>query len=123
MNTINAIGYLGRDIAFYPGKKGKKAVAIANLAIDNGKDFDPTWIRVKTFGKAAEAAKDLAKGARVAISGRLQNNNYKGKDGEDVYSFEIVIPFFTFLSEKATQEDEEDSDDGDVTYDADGCPI
>jgi single-strand DNA-binding protein len=49
--------------------------------VDNGAN-DPTYVDVSTFDKAADAcAEHLAKGRRIAVSGRLVYREWEAEDG------------------------------------------
>ena len=48
------------------------------------------WHSVVLWGKAAEHAGSLTKGARVAIEGKLQTRSWDGKDGKKQYKTEVV---------------------------------
>ena len=51
-----------------------------------------------TFGKQAEnCEKYLQKGRLVAVQGRIQTGSYKNKDGQTVYTTDVVADRVEFL--------------------------
>jgi len=56
------------------------------------------WIRVVTFNKLAEiSAKHLHKGARIAISGTLDQNKWTDKEGNNHSTFQILGNTLEFI--------------------------
>lgn len=57
------------------------------------------------FGKQAEfVEKYLKKGTKVVVTGRIQNDNYTNKDGQKVYSVQIIVEEIEFAESKAGAE-------------------
>ena len=64
-------------------------------------DFIPCVV----FGKGGEfAEKYLRKGTKVAVVGRIQTGSYTNKDGQKVYTTEIVVEEQEFAESKAAQQ-------------------
>ena len=63
------------------------------------------------FGKTAEfCEKYLNKGTKIVLSGRLENNNYTNKDGQQVRDNRIIAEEIEFAeSKKASTENQEAS--------------
>ncbi len=102
MNSVVLIGRLTRDpeVRYSPGSQ--LAVATFNLAIDRpvraGKERQTDFPRITVFGKLAEnCEKYLAKGRLVAINGRLQTGSYQNKNGDTVYTTDVVANNVEFL--------------------------
>lgn len=73
---------------------------------------DADFFNCVSFGKQAEfVEKYMKKGSKVLISGRLENDNYKNKDGQMVYSNQISIEEIEFAEGKKAAE-EKPKDDG-----------
>ena len=98
INKVILIGNLGADpeIKYMPSGE---AVANLNLATseswkdkNTGEQVERTeWHRVVMFRRLAEIAGEyLKKGSKVYIEGRLQTRKWKGQDGQDRYTTEIV---------------------------------
>ena len=74
-----------------------------NRKQDNGQNAD--FINCISFGKGGEfAEKYLHKGTKIAIVGRLQTGSYTNKDGQKVYTTDVVVDEQEFVeSKKNTQ--------------------
>ena len=66
-----------------------KYTLAVNRSFDHGKaDF----INCVAFGKAAEfAEKYFRKGNKIDVSGRIQTGNYTNKDGQKVYTTDVIV--------------------------------
>ena len=90
MNKVLLIGRLIKDVEISEGKKS--TVGHYTLAIDNGRDYDASFIRCTAFGKSAEfAEKYFSKGLRVAVEGRIQSGSYEDKDGFTHYTTDVIV--------------------------------
>lgn len=90
---------------------GDKPMCIARytLAVDrrfkregqDGADFIPCV----AFGKGGEfVEKYCKKGTKLAVSGRIQTGSYTNRDGQKVYTTEIVVEEQEFAESKAAQQ-------------------
>ena len=127
MNKCMMMGRLTKDpeIMYTNGGKtiGKFSIAVDRRFKQDGQP-DADFFNCVTFGKQAEfVEKYLHKGTKIAIVGEVQNNNYKNKDGQTVYSTQIVINEIEFAESKRSQDGGKASDNGnewmDVTDSAD----
>lgn len=106
MNKVILIGRLTND----PEVKytqGENAMCIArySLAVDRKfkREGEQTadFIRCVAFGKNGEfAEKYLKKGTKIAVEGRIQTGSYDGKDGNKVYTTDIVVEAHEFCESK-----------------------
>lgn len=101
MNSVQLIGRLTRDPEVRY-TSGQMAVATFTVAIDRptraGEDRVTDFPRVTVFGRQAEnCEKYLAKGRRVAVEGRIQTGSYKNKDGNTVYTTDVVANRVEFI--------------------------
>jgi len=105
MNSVHLVGNLGADPSARVSPNGATVLKLrvaTTERVKKGEEFvDHTeWHSVVTFGKRAEAlAKFLAKGHRVAVSGRLRTSSYE-KDGVKHYSTEIIADDVESLTPK-----------------------
>ena len=99
LNKVMLIGNLGNDPEIRHTNSGM-AVATLSLATaeswkdrDSGETRDKTeWHRVVFFGRVAEVAEQyLKKGSQIYIEGRLQTRKWQNKEGQDVYTTEVVV--------------------------------
>ena len=105
MNKVILMGRLTRD----PEVRytdGGVSIAKFSLAVDRRfrRDNGPTadFFNCTSFGKQAEfVEKYLRRGTKILLSGRIENNNYINKDGEKVYSIQIVTEELEFAESKA----------------------
>lgn len=102
MNNWHGIGNLTRDpeLRYSTGEK-QTAVCKFTVAINDGYgDKQQTnYIPVTVFGKQAESCeKYLSKGKKVAVSGRIQTGSYTNKEGNKVYTTDIIADRVEFLS-------------------------
>lgn len=113
MNKVELMGRLTRDpeIRYSQDEKGT-CVARYTLAVDRrfkqeGEE-NADFIRCVVFGKQGEAAeKYLAKGRKVAVVGRIHTGSYTNKDGQKVYTTDVIVEEQHFCDWK-------DRDGGDV---------
>lgn len=106
MNKVHLLGRLTRDPEVRYSEGSNLAVARYTLAVDRRfkKDGEPTadFIRCVTFGKNAEfVEKYLRQGSKIAVSGRIQTGSYTDKDGNKVYTTDVVVEEHEFAESKA----------------------
>jgi single-strand DNA-binding protein len=91
--------------------QGQETMAIARytLAVDRKykREGEPTadFINCVAFGKSAEfAEKYLQQGTKIIIEGRIQTGSYTNKDGQKVYTTDVLVENQEFAESKASQE-------------------
>ena len=102
MNHAHLIGYLGNDPEIKEANGttyARLSLAVSNVFRDKKGDRQETtdWIPIVAFRGLAKSLEQLQKGARIAVSGRIQVQPYE-KDGEKRISFEVVARSITFLT-------------------------
>ena len=104
MNTVALIGNLASEVELKDVGDDKK-VANFLLAVDRpGQDAGADFIRVSTWNRQAETcAEFLAKGARVAIDGRLRSRSWE-EDGKRRNAVEVVANRVQFLDSRREAE-------------------
>ena len=104
MNKAILMGRLTRD----PETRNTNGLAITRytLAVDrrykdeNG-ETEADFLNIVAFGKAAEFAdKYFRKGTKVLVNGRIQTGSYTNKDGNKVYTTDIVVEDQEFAESK-----------------------
>lgn len=101
MNSVVLIGRLTRDPEVrYTGDQ--MAIANFSVAIDRPPRRDGTketdFPRITVFGRQAEnCEKYLRKGRLVAVQGRIQTGSYTNKNGDKVYTTDVVADRVEFL--------------------------
>lgn len=111
MNKVILMGRLTRDPEVrYSQGETSMAVARYTLAVDRkGKrDSDQQsadFISCVAFGKAGEwAEKWLRKGIKIAITGRIQTGSYTNREGQKVYTTDVIIEEQEFAESRAASE-------------------
>ncbi len=107
MNKVILMGRLTRDPDVrYSQGDSSMAIARYSLAVDRrfnrGNDENNTdFINIVAFGKAGEfAEKYLHKGTKVLVTGRIQTGSYTNKDGQKVYTTDVVAEDQEFAESK-----------------------
>ena len=105
MNSVVLIGRLTKDVDLRYSNN-QTAVGRFSLAVDrHDKDKNCDFINCIAFGKSAEnLEKYVKKGNKVAISGRIQTGSYTNKDGNKVYTTDIVAERVEFIESKEQEE-------------------
>lgn len=107
MNSVQLVGRLTRD----PDVRytdGGTTVARFTLAVDrrfkkDGGD-EADFISCVAFGKTAEfLEKWFRKGQRLGLTGRIQTGSYTNKDGQKIYTTEVIVENTEFVESKAAE--------------------
>ena len=105
MNKVILMGRLARDPEVRYGGANNTAVAKYSLAVprkfkrDGDQECD--FINCVAFGKLGEfAEKYLRKGIKIVIVGRIQTGSYTNKDGQKVYTTDVVVEEQEFAESK-----------------------
>lgn len=109
MNKVIIIGRLVRDPEIRHGGSNNTAVSKFTLAVDRKykKDGEPTadFINCTAFGKPAEfEEKYFKKGTKVCISGHIQTGSYINRDGNKVYTTDVIVEEQEFAESKAASQ-------------------
>lgn len=91
MNNVTLSGRLGNDLELYSTNSNKEYTRF-NLAVTDDFNKEKTnWIPVVLWGKLAVNMVNLiGKGNRIIVQGKLETNNYKDKNGNEVRGFNIT---------------------------------
>ena len=108
MNKVILMGRLTRDPEVrYTQGENAMAVAKYTLAVDrrrgkgSGDEQQADFISCTAFGKSGEfAEKYLHKGTKICVSGRIQTGSYTNKDGNKVYTTDVVVEDQEFAESK-----------------------
>ena len=110
MNKVVLVGRLTRDPEVrYSQGDSATAVARYTVAVDRRfkRDGEPTadFIPCVVFGRSAEfAEKYFRQGMRISVSGRIQTGSYTNRDGQKVYTTEVVVEEQEFAESKAASD-------------------
>ena len=113
MNRVILMGRLTRNPDIRYSQSGDNmAIARFTLAVDrrgrkseNGSDQQSAdFISCVCFGKTAEFAdKYLRQGTKIAVTGRIQTGSYTNRDGQKVYTTDVVLDDIEFAESKNAQ--------------------
>ena len=103
MNKVILSGRLTKDVDLRTGNTTFARFSMAvnrNFKNQDGK-YDADFPGCVAFGKNAEnIAKYFHKGSAIIIIGRIQTGSYKNKDGQTVYTTDVVVDEFEFGEKK-----------------------
>ena len=100
MNKVILMGRLTRepDVRYSQNADGSMAVARYTLAVDrrrarnNNDEQSADFISCVAFGRSGEfAEKYLHQGTKIVVTGRIQTGSYTNKDGQRVYTTDVVV--------------------------------
>lgn len=107
MNKVILMGRLTRDPEVrYSQGDNSMAIARYSLAVDrrykrDGDEQTADFINCVAFGKSGEfAEKYLHKGTKIAVVGRIQTGSFTNKDGQKVYTTDVVVEEQEFAESK-----------------------
>ena len=105
------MGRLTRDAEVrYSQGDASTAVARFSLAVDrrfkrDGDEQTADFIGCVAFGRTAEFMERFGrKGTKFVVEGRIQTGSYTNKDGQRVYTTDVVVENIEFAESKASGE-------------------
>ncbi|MDO4265469.1 MAG: single-stranded DNA-binding protein [Eubacteriales bacterium] len=113
MNKVIIMGRLTRDPDIrYTQGDNSMAIARYTVAVDRRMRRDAAdgqqtadFIGCVAFGRQAEfAERYLHQGTKILATGRIQTGSYVNKDGQKVYTTDVVIEDQEFAESKAAQD-------------------
>ena len=111
MNKVILMGRLTRDpeVRYSQGGENSLAIARYTLAVDRRfrRDGEATadFINCVSFGRTAEfAEKYYRQGLKIVVSGRIQTGSYTNRDGQKVYTTEVVVEEQEFAESKSASD-------------------
>ena len=129
MNKIILSGNLTKDVELRYTQSGKAVVKVGigvsrKIKNSDGK-YDSDFFNLVAWEKTAEFfGKYLAKGSKVLIEGRLQNNDYTDKNGVKHYAVDVIVENVEFAGSKVEKKSDEPKDEFDGTpVDDDDMPF
>lgn len=109
MNKVILMGRLVRDPEVRYGGANNTAVARYTLAVDRRfkreGEASADFIPCISFGRTAEfTEKYLKQGTKITISGRIQTGSYTDKDGNKVYTTDVIVEEQEFCESKGSNQ-------------------
>jgi single-strand DNA-binding protein len=110
MNKVILMGRLTRDAEIrYSQGENSTAVARFTMAVDRrfrrdgSNDQSADFISCVAFGKTAEFMERYThQGTKLVVEGRIQTGSYTNKDGNKVYTTDVVVENTEFAESKST---------------------
>mgnify|MGYP002572931473 CR=1 FL=1 len=108
MNKAILMGRLTRDPDVrYSQGENPMAIARYTLAVDRrfrrDGEASADFIQCVSFGRTAEfAEKYFRQGLKIAVTGRIQTGSYTNRDGQKVYTTEVVVEEQEFAESKGS---------------------
>ena len=107
MNKVQLVGRLTRDPEIRYSQ-GENATATARFSVavnrrfkNSEGNYDADFINFVAFGKSAEfVEKYFKKGMAIGLTGRIQTGSYTNKDGQKVYTTDVVVEETEFVESK-----------------------
>ena len=107
MNKVQLVGRLTRDPEIRQSQ-GENATATARCSVavnrrfkNSEGNYDADFINCVAFGKSAEfVEKYFKKGMAIGLTGRIQTGSYTNKDGQKVYTTDVVVEETEFVESK-----------------------
>ena len=116
-NRVTLIGFVGSDAKAYTNDNGSLttlSLATKSSYKKDGKYISHTeWHRCVVFGKLAEFAKTLTKGAHIQVEGELRSREYDSKKTDSkqrVWEIRVASILKLDRAEKSAPEDREHDD-------------
>lgn len=117
MNKVILTGRLTRDPEVRYSQ-GEKSIAIARYTLAVDRKFkkegeqSADFISCVAMGKNGEfAEKYLKQGTKIAIEGRIQTGSYTNKDGNKVYTTDVIVEGHEFCESKSSQNQSQQNND------------
>ncbi|MBO5484300.1 MAG: single-stranded DNA-binding protein [Lachnospiraceae bacterium] len=111
MNKVILMGRLTREPEIrYSSGENQTAIARYTLAVDRrfkrqGDDQTADFINCVVFCRGAEFAKNyLHQGTKIVVTGRIQTGSYTNKDGQRVYTTNVMVESQEFAENKAASQ-------------------
>ena len=108
MNRVILMGRLTRDAEIrYSQGESSTAIARFSLAVDRrfrreGDEQTADFINCVAFGRTAEFMERFGrKGTKFVSEGRIQTGSYTNKDGQRVYTTDVVVESVEFAESKS----------------------
>lgn len=116
LNKTLLMGRLTRDPEVrYSSGENSSANASFTLAVDRkyrkqGEEQQADFIRCVAFGKQAEfIEKYIKRGTKIVLVGHIQTGSYTNKEGQRVYTTDVIAEEIEFAESKSSSENRNES--------------
>lgn len=115
MNKVILMGRLTRDPEIrYANNENNTCIANYTLAVDRrfkrqGDEQTADFIRCVAMGRGGEfAEKYLHQGTKIVVEGRIQTGSYTNKDGQKIFTTDVLVESQEFAESKAATQNGSD---------------
>lgn len=115
MNKVILMGRLTRDPEIrYANNENNTCIANYTLAVDRrfkrqGDEQTADFIRCVAMGRGGEfAEKYLHQGTKIVVEGRIQTGSYTNKDGQKIFTTDVLVESQEFAESKAAAQNGSD---------------
>ena len=114
MNKVILTGRFTRDPEIKYTNDGTSiarfSIAVNRRFVKEGSDQKADFLNCVAFGKSAEfIEKYFTKGMKADLSGRIQTGSYTNRDGQKVYTTDIVVEEIEFGESKGSNQNQQKS--------------
>ena len=110
MNTVNLTGRLTADPELRKKEDSDRVFTRFTLAVGRNfknadGEYDADFFNIVAWnGKAETICKNVKKGNRFGLTGRLQNSKYQKEDGTTGYITDVILEHIDFLESKPKED-------------------
>ena len=136
MNTVNLVGNICKDMEIrYTTGDNSNAVLRNTIAVQREfknketNKYDSDFINIVAFSKTAEFLnKYFKKGSKVGIVGHIQTGSYTNKEGQKIYTTDVIVDKVEFVTSKSDSGNNSNLDTNDfvnegINLDPDSLPF
>lgn len=114
MNKVCLLGRLTRDPNQRMTTNGETEISGFTLAVDRRfkkeGEQQADFISCTAFGKTAEVInKYCSQGSKIGVTGRIQTGSYTNKEGQTVYTTDVIVESMDFAESKGSTDSKPDS--------------
>lgn len=115
MNKVILTGRFTRDPEIKYTNDGisiaRFSIAVNKRFVKEGSGQRADFLNCIAFGKAAEfIEKHFSKGMKAELSGRIQTGSYTNRDGQKIYTTDIVVEEIGFGESKGSNQSQQKSE-------------
>lgn len=111
VNNCTLIGRLSREIQMTEGETSiaRSSVAVQRSYKDKDGNYGADFISILAFGKNADFLNEyFTKGDPIALRGNIRTGSYTNKEGQKVYTTDVVVDEISFIPGAKKGEDTEE---------------
>ncbi len=94
--TVVLLGNATQDATLKTAKESGHHYADFRLAVRN-RQGEPTYFSIRCFGKLAEGATAVRKGAKMLVDGELEISSFAGDEGGKRMTFRVIATTYRLL--------------------------